>query len=190
MTPEELGQALDGPRPLDAPAEAALAARVRADATVVTARIVELARAADRVRALKARSLAGRLEELVAGTLLDAPPPADAVAAVWTVTAAAAAAVALRARVAERLRALLSDRRVLPQVEPADSRVEEPVRPRRVCDEAYGVLRELLETGESRPALVMDRWAFFRLAETERDAEIARVLAGQPFARLLEDREA
>ena len=153
MTPEELGQALEGPRPLDAPAEAALAARVRADATVVTARIVELARAADRVRALKARSLAGRLEELVAGTLLDAPPPADAATAVWTVTAAAAAAVALRARVAERLRALL-------------------------------------ETGESRPALVMDRWAFFRLPETERDAEIARVLAGQPFARLLEDREA
>jgi hypothetical protein len=109
---------------------------------------------------------------------------------VWTVTAAAAAAVALRARVAERVRALLNDRRLVPPVEPADPRVEEPLRPRRVCDEAYGVLRELLETGESRPALVMDRWAFFRLAETERDAEIARVLAGQPFARLLEDREA
>lgn len=189
MTPEELARALEGPRPLDAAAEAALAARVRADATAVTARVVELARSPDPMSAFKARSLAGRLEELVAGTLLDAAPPADAATAVWTVTAATAATVGLRARVAERVRALLGDRRLLP-AQPADTRVEEPVRPRRVCDEAYGLLRELLETGESRPALVMDRWAFLRLPEAERDAEIARVLTGQPFTRLLEDREA
>ena len=189
MTPEELGHALEGPRPLDAPAEAALAARVRADATAVTARLVELARSPDPMSAFKARSLAGRLEELVAGTLLDAPPPADAATAVWTVTAATAATVALRARVAERVRILLGDRRLLPP-QPVDPRVEEPVRPRRVCDEAYGLLRELLNTGESRPAFVMDQWAFLRLPESGRDAEIARAVAGQPFTRFIEDLEA
>ena len=190
MTPEELGQALEGPRPLDAPAEAALAARVRADATALPAHLVELARGPDRARALKARSLVGRLDALAAGALLDAPAPPDAAAAVWTVAAATAATVGLRARVAERVRALLGDRRVLPEVQPPDPRVEEPVRPRRVCDEAYGLLRELVNTGESRTAFLMDQWAFLRLSESERDAEIARAAAGQPFTRLVEDLEA
>lgn len=190
MTPEELEQALEGPRPLDAPAEMALAAQVRADTTSLTARVVELARGPDRARALKARSLVGRLDELAAGTLLDAPASSDAAAAVWTVAAATAASVGLRARVAERVRALLGDRRVLPEVQPPDRRVEEPVRPRRVCDEAYGLLRELVNTGESRTAFLMDQWAFLRLPEGERDAEIARATAGQPFARLVEDLEA
>ena len=189
MTPDELRAALVGPAPLDAAAAAALATRVRGAAVALPARAVELAAGPSPPVALQARLLVSRLDELTAGVLLDAPAAPDAQTATWKVSAAGAAAVGLRARLATRLKPMLQDRRVLP-AGPADPRVEEPVRPRRVCDEAYTMLRELLNTGEGRTAFVMDRWAFLRLPESERDAEIARAAAGQPFARLLEDIEA
>jgi hypothetical protein len=188
MTPDELRSALDAAAPLDAVAAASLASRARAATLALPARAVELAAGAQGDRVAQARVLVGRLEELAAGALLDAAP-ADASTEVWMVAAASAAIVGLRSRVALRIQSMLTDRRLLPSG-PADPRVEEPVRPRRVCDEAYLMLRELLNTGESRTAFVMDRWAFLRLPEPERDAEIARAAAGQPFARLLEDQEA
>ena len=188
MTPDELRSAFEAAAPLDSVAAVSLASRARAAALVLPAQAVELAAGAQGDRAAQARVLVGRLEELAAGPLLDAAP-ADASTAVWMTATAAAAVVGLRSRVALRLQPMLADRRLLPSP-PADPRVEEPVRPRRVCDEAYLMLRELLNTGESRTAFVMDRWAFLRLPEPERDAEIARAAAGQPFARLLEDQEA
>lgn len=189
MTPEELRAALDATAPADAVAAAALAARVRAEVQALPARAIELAAGPAPALALKARILVGRLDDLAATAALDAPAPADPSAAVWAIGAATAAAVGLRSRIAERLRPMLADRRPLP-AGPADPRVEEPVRPRRVCDEAYACFRELVHIGESRSTFVMDRWAFFRLPESERDAEIARALAGEPFTRLLDDREA
>jgi len=188
MTPDELRSALEAAAPQDAVAAATLAARTRAAAQALPARAVELAAGAPSARAAQARVLVGRLDELAASALLDAAP-ADASTEVWMVATAAAAIVGLRSRIARRVQPMLADRRVLPPG-PADPRVEEPVRPRRVCDEAYLTLRELLNTAETRNAFVMDRWAFLRLPEPERDAEIARVAAGQPFARLLEDAEA
>ena len=186
MTPDELRTALNGPAPLDAAAAAALAARVRSATVALPETAVELAGGSSPAVTVQARLLVSRLDELAAGALLDTPAAASAQNEVWAVGAAVAAAVGLRARLAARLQPMLQDRRVLP-VGPVDPRVEEPVRPRRVCDEAYTMLRELLNTGEGRTAFLMDRWAFLRLPESERDAEIARAAGGQPFARLLED---
>lgn len=190
MTPDELRMALEQAAPLDAAAATSMAGRVRAETLALPARVVELSIGAPDALARKARMLAARLEELAAPALLDARQPPDASAAVWMLSTATAAAVGLRARLAARLRPMLDDRRLLPPAGPADPRVEEPERARRVCDEAYAMLRELLHTDEGRTAFLMDRWAFLRLPEPERDAEIARAAAGQPFARLLDDQEA
>lgn len=188
MTPDELRSALEAAAPQDAEAAASLASRARTATVALPSRAVELAAGAQGDRAAQARVLVGRLEELAAGALLDAAP-ADGSTAVWMVATATAAVVGLRSRVALRLQPMFADRRLLPSP-PPDPRVEEPVRPHRVCDEAYLMLRELVNTGEGRTAFVMDRWAFLRLPEAERDAEIARAAAGQPFARLLDDQEA
>lgn len=185
MTPEELRAAIEKVAPSDVVAAAALAREVRGAALALPVEAVRLTGAGPAI-APRARMLASRLEELAAGPLLDGPPPPDPETEVWMVGAATAAAVNLRARVAERLRSLLADRRLLPAT-PPDPRVEEPVRPRRVCDEAYAMLRELVNVGEPRPDFVMDRWVFNRLPEAERDAEIARAADGQRFLRLLED---
>jgi hypothetical protein len=187
MTPDELRAALGKPAASDAAAAATLARDARAETEALPLEAVRLATSGSGVTQ-QARMLVSRLEELAAGPLLEAPP-SDGETEVWMIGVATAAAVSLRGRVAERLRRLLDDRRPLANP-PSDPRVEEPVRPRRVCDEAYAMLRELVNVGEDRTGFVMDRWAFFRLAESERDGEIARVVAGQPFRRLLEDREA
>lgn len=185
MTPEDLRTALEQGRPTDAAAAAALARDVRGATMALPLEAVRLATAGP-ATAPRARVLASRLEELAAGALLDAPAAPDPATEVWMVGTATAAAVHLRGRIAERLRRLLADRRVLSSP-PPDPRVEEPVRPRRVCDEAYAMLRELMNVGEGRAALVMDRWAFERLPESDRDAEIARVQGGGAFTRLLDD---
>lgn len=188
MTPEELRAALNETTPADVSAGVALARRVRAELLALPAEAARLAAGSPGV-APKARVLTGRLEELAAGVLLDADRPVDPETEIWMVATAVAATVSLRARAVARVQQLLGDRRLVTSP-PADPRLEEPVRPRRVCDAAYVMLRELLSAGESREAFVMDRWAFERLPESERDAEIGRVQGGAAFARFLADREA
>jgi hypothetical protein len=186
VTPDELRGAIEKAGPTDL--AAALARDVRATASALPAEAVRLAGAGPAI-APRARMLVSQLEELAAGPLLGAPASPDPSTEVWMIGAATAAAVNLRGRVAQRLQPMLADRRLLAGP-PPDPRVEEPVRPRRVCDEAYALLRELVNVAEGRSALVMDRWAFERLPESERDAEIARVQGGAAFARLLDDGQA
>lgn len=186
MRPEELRAAIERAAPADVVAATALARDVRDETLALPMEAVRLAIAGPAI-APRARMLVSQLDELAADPLLAAPAP-DPETDVWMAGAATAAAVRLRGRVAARLRPMLADRRLLTGP-PADPRVEEPVRPRRVCDAAYALLRELLNVGEERSALVMDRWAFERLPESERDAEIARVQNGAAFSRLLDDRQ-
>ena len=52
------------------------------------------------------------------------------------------------------------------------------------------MLRELLHVGESRGRFALDARAYLRLTDDEKDAEIARITAGEPFTRLVDDLEA
>ena len=124
MTPEELRAAIEKAAPNDVAAAAALARDVRTATLALPVEAVRLTAAGPAIGP-RARMLASRLEELAAGALLDAPATPDPDTEVWMVGAATAAAVNLRARIAERLRTLLSDRRLLP-ASPPDPRVEEP----------------------------------------------------------------
>ena len=185
MTPDELTAALEQLAPMRIADQNTLAQAVRRDTTVLPVRAVELAGAADEQLAVKARTLAGELEELAVGALLSAGPPVAPAEAAWRVRTATAATVALRARVAAHLRSLLSDRRLVPLPKGVEGLAHAP--PSRICDEAYVALRELLNIEESRAAFTLDRRAFLRLSYEEKDAEIAAVVSGAPFVRLIED---
>ena len=189
MTPDELGAELDALPPGQLTAMAALARRVRGEALALPDAAVRLAESTHAVRAGNARDLVGELEDLTIGTMLDGAPPPAVEHHVWRLGAAVAAIVSLRARAAERLRETLGDRRQVP-IEPSPSPIEEQPYPRRVCDEAYLMLRELLHLGESRGQFALDARGYLRLDDDGRDAEIARLAAGQPFARLVDDLEA
>jgi hypothetical protein len=189
MTTDELAAELDVLPPGQLTAVAALARRVRGEALALPDAAVRLAEGTHAVQAGNARDLVGELEDLTIRTMLDAPLPPAVQHHVWRLGTAVAAIVSLRARAAERLRGSLGDRRLVP-IEPYPAHVEEQPYPRRVCDEAYLMLRELLHTGESRSQFALDARAYLRLGDDEKDAEIARLAAGQPFARLVDDLEA
>jgi hypothetical protein len=118
-------------------------------------------------------------------SLLSAGPAASVSEDAWRIATAAAAAVALRARVAAHLRSLLTDKRLVPLARGLEGLAHAP--PSRICDEAYVALRELVNVEESRGAFTLDRRTFLRLPDEEKDAEIAAVLSGAPFVRLIED---
>jgi hypothetical protein len=188
MTPDELAAALEQQPPLSHQDTTRLAGQIREPVTLLVARALALAGAADRDVAVRARSLVSRLDELAIAPLLDGPPPTTLPEELWRLQLATDICRQSRARLAERLRAVLADRRPIPDL-PADPRVEEPVRPRRMCDEAYCLLRALVHLNESREQATFDQWAFLRLSEAERDVEIAQTTAGLPFTRLVEDLE-
>ncbi len=185
MTPDELSAALEALAPMRIADQNALAAAVRRDTTALAARAIELAGAVDEPMAVKARTLAGELEEMAVAALLSAKPASSLAEEVWRIRTAAAAVIALRARVAAHLRSMLGDRRLTPLARGLEGLAHAP--PARVCDEAYVALRELVNIEESRGGFTLDRWAFLRLSYEEKDAEIASVATGAPFVRLVED---
>ena len=189
MTPDELEAELDALPPGQVPAMASLARRVRGEALELPNAALRRAESADAGRVLAARHLVGELDDLTIRAILDAASPPSIEHQVWRLGTAVAAIVSLRARAAERLREALGDRRRVP-IEPYPPHIEEQPYPRRVCDEAYLMLRELLHVGESRGRFALDARAYLRLTDDEKDAEIARITAGEPFTRLVDDLEA
>ncbi len=187
MSPDELTAALEQ-LPAHAAAEAKLAAEVRGELSALPERAIAVAGSTDAALALKGRALVATLEELSLGALLNAPAPATVTDVVWRFTTAGAAAVSLKARVAAHLMALLEDRRLVPFPSGFEGLARPPAN--RVCDIAYVTLRELENTSESRAEFTLDRRVFFRLAEAEKDAEIAAAMLKRPFTRYVEDAEA
>ena len=188
MTPDELATELDGIPPGNIPALRAVTERVRAEILAVSGAAVRMADGPDGRRAETARALVSGLAELAVPALLLPPVPGTADREMSRLEDAVAAVVALRAQVAEQLRARLGDRRVVPIV-PPPAYIEEQPPTRRVCDEAYILLRELANIGESRGAFALDSRAFLRMEDDAKDAEIASVVTGAPFTRFVEDAE-
>jgi hypothetical protein len=92
------------------------------------------------------------------------------------------------AAVISRLKAALSDRRMVPQ--PPEMRMLEEVGPAyRVCDEAYTALRRVLNS-ESPMQNLMEARHFLRLPNAAKDEEIESWLKTGAFTRFLGDVEA
>ena len=189
MTPDELAAELDRIPPGNIPALRAVVERVRREILLLPAAAVRIADASGDDRSVNARALLGGLAELAVAPLLQPPFPAQADREMSRLEDAVVAVVALRAQVADELRARLGDHRPVPMPPPPPGIEEQPFS-RRVCDEAYLLLRELTNLGEGRGAFALDARAFLRQSDEEKDAEIARVAAGQAFTRLVEDLEA
>jgi hypothetical protein len=90
-----------------------------------------------------------------------------------------------RARLADTLTRLLDDKRNVPLPEqPANT--EERLPPRRLCDEAYLLLRKLLSPEESADDQLRNGRLFLDLDEAQRDKEIAVLKRSKRFTPLQE----
>jgi hypothetical protein len=96
--------------------------------------------------------------------------------------------VAGEAAVISRLKAALSDQRMVPQ--PPEMRmIEEVGPPYRVCDEAYTALRRVLHS-ESRVQNLQEARHFLNLPNAAKDEEIESCLKTGLFTRFLGDVDA
>ena len=123
--------------------------------------------------AARAQELLGQIEELALDALLGAPDSIDVTKLVWLMRTLTDIEVEVRKRVILKLMPLLDRKLPVPPL-PVVEEIEEPVPEVRVCDEAYMLLRRLVQTAESAESYYLNIRTFGNLPESERDTEIQK----------------
>ena len=126
------------------------------------------------------------LEDLAIQPLLEIPPskltPSDHA---WLINTIADAEVAFRNSIVLRLISLLDDKTPVPQ--PIIPNSEGQPLPRRICDEAYMALRQILQLGEGSHAAALNANAYLSLIESRRNEEIQKFKASKTFAAFVDE---
>jgi len=181
MRPSQIRGELAAAR--DEDAESELATKLREQAQLPGSTLVELWQGPD--EELSERAL-GAMIDLGASSIVPllategGLEPADRVQALQL---SVEAELALRQRVLKALDAMLDDRRPLPgrpQLAPTERAAPE----KRVCDEAYLLIRKLVHFGEDELDAIVDGDAFLSLPDEQRDAAIAEARRTQTWNRL------
>jgi hypothetical protein len=92
--------------------------------------------------------------------------------------------LANRVQIVAQLEKMLDDKTLLPIKEPPPHIEEKPL-PRRVCDEAYLMMRSLFALEDAESA-VFSESAFLEMTDEDRDSEIARVRSSGKWVSLIE----
>ena len=129
-----------------------------------------------------AMSLLIDTEDLATVPMLEAPEPQDAYDRVARLTVAVDSQVELRRTIADRLKQMLDDKR--PMNYEKGPIVEEATPQSRVCDEAYVLLRRLLNATEDREKQDSNARIFLRLPEARKDIEIRKARSSQRWTDL------
>lgn len=127
------------------------------------------------------------LEDLAIAPLLEARPP-TANDRVWALTMAVDAESALRRRLIAAIDVALDDK--TPVVVAVHHPVEEVPPPRRVCDEAFLLMRSVVQLGEDLIDSQAEGGMFLALTDAEKDAVIARARASSVWRCVLLDEPA
>jgi hypothetical protein len=130
-----------------------------------------------------ARTIVGHLGEAGLSALVESFGDGSQVAP-WVLVQAGRSFAELEGAVIAGLRRSLGDRRPVP-LSTGEEYLEEPERPRRICDEAYMGLRELLG-GETKFDFEVNAEIFLERPEGERDAEIVRFAKTGAFRSYLD----
>ena len=123
--------------------------------------------------AANAQEALSQIEELALDALLSAPDSIDVTKMVWLMRTLTGIEVDVRKRVIFKLMPLLDRKLPIPPL-PVVEEIEEPIPEVRVCDEAYMLLRRLVQTAESAESYYLNIRTFGNLPESERDTEIQK----------------
>jgi hypothetical protein len=129
-----------------------------------------------------AMSLLIDIEDLATVPLLEAPEPAHPYDRVARMTIIVDSQLEIRNTTVERLKKMLDDKR--PMNYQKMPRVEESPPPSRVCDEAYVLLRRLLNTTEDQETQTANTRLFLRLPEARKDIEIRKARTARTWTNL------
>ena len=153
--------------------EEALAKRELETARTIPRLAVNLWANADAELSANALGFLSEIADLAIVPLLEGPMRSDPQSAVQALNLMADAELALRQKVIQRVNQLLDDTRPIPPRTQVGPKPDEPIHPRRVCDEAYVAMRRLVHFGESQYGSVVEVSFFYSAPEAARDKAIA-----------------
>lgn len=146
-----------------------LASTLRSNAAATPSAAVQVLLGSDAAAATNARRLLSQLDELAVRPLLEAnPSSADHRAELLQL--AVASELAMRRKVMARLEVLLDDRASVEVYASPSSERKPP--PRRVCDEAYVLMRRLVHYGEPEDDAHVDINLFLNAPDDFKDERI------------------
>ncbi len=135
----------------------------------------------------RAASMITNIGELAIVPLLEAKPPSKPASRVWNMEVVISAHLQERAKVVALLNAMLSDKAKI-RWEKAMPEEGAPV-PSRVCDEAYLMMRRLLNNNEDKAQFLNEHEAFLQLSDAEKDKEIQKVAKSHAWSNFVENSE-
>ena len=184
MNREEVNEQVATLKPVDVAKIEELVAAIQSDAWEAPQALTELWQGSPSRDS--AMNLLANLGDLAIHPLLDvaANPNLKLADKVWLWQTVAAATEKLRNDVILRLAKLINDKTVVP-VRPMPEPTEAQPAPRRVCDEAYILLRQLLRYTEEPEAQALNINEFLELEFAQRDEEISKTKANQSFTNFL-----
>lgn len=120
----------------------------------------------------KAQRLLGELDEVAIVPLLESARPVSAEKRSWMILQSVEAELALRRRIIAQLDKLLDDRELLP----VKSRgpIEQSVPARRICDQAYLLMRKIVHIGEAQEEASVQENLFLNAPDDFKDAQIEK----------------
>jgi hypothetical protein len=160
-----------------------LAAEIRDKSSAQPAEVVRLAHSDSVDLQATASAVLQNLGPMAIPALLQALRESSPEDCVWDFQTAARLHLESRTQLVAALEKRLTDKRPIQIGDPFAVRDEEPA-PRRVCDEAFSVLRRLLASKESAPEITEQDRLFLELSESARDQEIARFLESKDWLNL------
>jgi len=147
--------------------------------------IVSCLHSDDEDEASKARAVLLDVGDIVLTPLLDALRPTVPEDYVWDVETIVNIQMENRLKIAKTLENMLEDKRPreMPELPPS---TEETYVPRRVCDEAYLLMRRLLAFEEMEEEQFFNADEFLNMTDEEKDAEIRRAKTSKRWIPLTE----
>lgn len=132
----------------------------------------------------RAAALITNIEDLAIVPILESTPPSAPADEVWNMDVAVSAYLGLRGKVAARLNAMLADKTRIPWGKAGPGEGAPP--PSRVCDEAYLMMRRLLNASEDKVQFAHERKAFLALSNAEKDSEILKAQKSHAWTNFTE----
>lgn len=145
--------------------------------------VVKVLHSADEDDFLKGAAVLLSMEDVALKPLLDTLSPDVPERHVWDMQVIVDLQLKNKMRIAKALENMLDDKRPVPRPETPPSVEEKPI-PRRVCDEAYLMMRKLLAFEETEEEQFFNADEFLNKSDGEKDAEIARAKTSKRWAPL------
>jgi hypothetical protein len=186
---DEIRAQLKALNPDDIEAVNALADRIKGRARQIPKDTTNMWLKGDESNSMKALEVLVELEELTIHPAIEAYPEASADKKARLMYLAVEQHLNVRKMLLKTLRQMLQDKSMVPQPLPIEA-IEEPPVPCRFCDEAYILMRRLLNYSEDEAKNGLNSDAFLELPPEERDNEIQKALASKEWTIWVDDAEA